>query len=89
MYLGKSCPLKSTSDTDVMGFGECEGPRCSLFLLQTNEAGKIAGGACCIPLIASQVGPIAAGMETLAMQVAQASGAAPKIIEPPTGLIPR
>ncbi len=77
-YLGKFCPLIK---------GECEGPNCVFFLLQQNEQGKIAGGACSIPLIASQVGPIAAGLESLAFQVAEASGAAPKIVEPPAGLI--
>lgn len=63
-YLGKECPWN--------GFQECHGTKCSAFLLQTNEAGKIAGGACCIPLIASQVGPISDGLMQLASQIAQA-----------------
>lgn len=78
LYLGKFCPLIKS---------ECEGPACVFFLLQANDQGKISGGACSIPLIASQVGPIAAGMESLSMQVAQASGAAPKILPPVPGLI--
>ena len=59
-YLGKKCPLNS--------FEECLGMECSLFLLQGDGAGKISSGACCIPLIASQVGPVADGLMQLASQ---------------------
>jgi hypothetical protein len=69
LYLGRSCPLD--------GHTECRGPQCSFFLPQMNEQGKVAGGACCIPLIASQIGPIADGL----MQIAQASAQnAPRVI---------
>lgn len=67
LYLGKYCPLAQM---------ECCGIACSFFLVtqQVGPQGRaITGGACCIPLIASQVGPIADGL----MRVAQAAGEKP------------
>lgn len=77
LYLGRSCPLA--------GHTECKGPQCSFFLPQMNEQGKIAGGACCIPLIASQIGPISDGL----MQIANASvHNAPRVItNAPIGIL--
>ncbi len=68
-YLGRSCPLN--------GFKECIGMDCSLFMLQGNAEGKVASGACCIPLIASQAGPIADGLMALA---STNSSAVPRVI---------
>ncbi len=56
LYLGKFCPLIKD---------ECRGPECGFFL-PTGEANKITGGACSIPLLASQAGPIADGLVQLA-----------------------
>lgn len=75
LYLGKGCPLLKS---------ECQGPSCSWFLLQTGASGKVEGGACSIPLLASQVGPIADGMFQV---LAQGMANGPKIIAPPAGLI--
>lgn len=64
MYAAKKCPLKS--------FEPCIGPHCTFFLLTHGEVnGKetIAGGACSVPLIASQVGPIAAELNAVAQSV--------------------
>lgn len=77
-YLGKSCPWN--------GHDECHGPSCSAFLLQQNDQGKIAGGACCIPLIASQVGPVADALMQLAAQMVQH---APRVQIAPAGLVQR
>lgn len=84
-YLGKGCGLQP-------GFPECRGTHCMFFaaevdLDQATGKHKITGAGCCFQQAAAQAGPIAAGLEALAFQVAQAAGAAPKIIEPPTGLI--
>jgi hypothetical protein len=49
-YVGKHCPLNR--------FKECLGMGCPWFLLQQNENGKIASGACAVPLGVSQIGPI-------------------------------
>ena len=57
LYLGKYCPLIKD---------ECEGPACGFFL-PTGDGNKITGGACSIPLLASQAGPIADGLVQLAM----------------------
>ncbi len=57
LYLGKWCPLIDN---------ECKGPECGFFL-PTGEGNRITGGACSIPLLASQAGPIADGLVQLAM----------------------
>lgn len=64
LYLGKFCPLTKE---------ECRGPQCAIFLPTGDSAGKITGGACSIPLLASQVAPIAAGLEQIATAAAPAA----------------
>lgn len=71
MFLGKYCPLIKD---------ECMGPKCSFFMLMGGPNGKIASGACSIPLLASTAGPIADAL----VQVAQANSiAAPRVIGAP------
>lgn len=76
-HLAKFCPLIK---------GECEGPTC-MFFLPMGDGTKITGGACSIPLLASQAGPIADGLAQLATQAAQSAGAAPRVLPTPAGLI--
>lgn len=70
LYLGKYCPLAKE---------ECHGPQCALFL-PTGDANRITGGACSIPLFASQAGPIAAGLVQLAEASSRTSEHAPRVI---------
>lgn len=67
-YLGRLCPIDKQ---------ECSGMKCFAFLLQQNAQGKIAGGACSLPLIASQVGPIA---DALLEYAAKNATNAPRVI---------
>lgn len=62
LYLGKLCPVLQR---------ECAGPSCMFFLPtgSDDQPGKITGGACSVPLIASQVGPIAGGLGGVAMGI--------------------
>lgn len=77
-YLGRLCPIDKQ---------ECRGMECFAFLLQLNEAGKVAGAACSIPLIAGQIGPIADGLMSFANQVASKSADVPRITGSMGGLI--
>ncbi len=52
-FVGRHCPLLKE---------ECRGPECPFFLLSGEQQGNkvvYTSGNCAIPLIASQVGPIA------------------------------
>ena len=63
-FLGKTCPISRS---------ECLGPECPWFLVSGEQEGNrrvITGGNCSIPLIASQVGPIAEGLSKLAFVAA-------------------
>lgn len=75
LFLGKRCPWN--------GFKECLGPECVAFLPTSDqdESGhvKITGGACSIPLIASQIGPLVGGLSALADQASR-TGSASHII---------
>lgn len=69
-FVGKFCPLLKD---------ECKGPNCTFFLSIGGPDGKISGGACSIPLIASQIGPVADGL----MAAAQAAaGRMPQVVSP-------
>ena len=71
-WLGRTCPLTQK---------ECGGMHCPWFLVNEEREGNkriIHGGNCCIPLIASQAGPLADGLEKLA--VAAATPAAPSSV---------
>ncbi len=60
-FLGKHCPLLKD---------ECRGPECPWFLMNGEEQNGrrvITSGNCCIPLLASQAGPIADGLVQLAL----------------------
>ena len=54
-YLGRFCPEFA---------GECKGPYCQKFLpTDMRGEGKITGAACAVTLAASQIGPIAGGVQ--------------------------
>lgn len=74
-YLGRACPWNQ--------FKECVGMDCSAFQLMGGEGGKVSGGACCIPLAASQIGPIGNGLMALAERMVTTTERAPNLI---TGL---
>ncbi len=81
-YIGRECPL----------FGkECIGPACAWWMNSHEmQNGKITvtGGGCAVPLLASQAGPIAAGLEAAAQAMFDQSGQKTTILAP-TGGTPR
>ncbi len=73
-FLGRTCPLTQK---------ECGGPDCPWFLTSGEQQGQrriITGGNCSIPLIASQVGPLADGLAQLATIAATPEAPARTII---------
>ncbi len=72
-YVGRNCPVKGDANLAY----ECIGPRCAWWMnSQELVDGKVrvTGGGCAVPLLASQAGPIAAGLERAAEAMFQKSG---------------
>ncbi len=71
-YLGRICPIDKK---------ECVGMKCFAFqLMEGSTPGKIGAGACALPVIAAQIGPIANSLMSFANAVSSKSADVPRVI---------